>query len=143
MRNCIFCMSLGMSSSILDCLHLSKWNCMSRFLLNMVFSKFELYPCLLHLWQHSHSKLIHILKQQLCIVLLAFFAFANGQEFPPISNYETADYNAESQNWDITQTVDKVMFFANNAGLLEFNGSRWNLYKNPKNPSPKSCKDLI
>ncbi len=82
----------------------------------------------------------HYIRQHLCIVLLVFFALANGQEFPPISNYETADYNAESQNWDITQTDDKIMFFANNAGLLEFNGSRWNLYKNPNESIMRSVK---
>lgn len=53
------------------------------------------------------------------------------QELPPIINYKPVDYKAESQNWDITQSQDKVMFFANNAGLLEFNGATWNIYQNP------------
>lgn len=84
--------------------------------------------------------MLNLIKQHLCIVVLCFFTFTWAQEFPPISNYETDDYGAESQNWDITQTDDKVMFFANNAGLLEFNGSRWNLYKNPNESIMRSVK---
>ena len=61
-----------------------------------------------------------------------------GQELPPIVNYKPVDYNAESQNWDITQSQDKVMFFANNAGLLEFNGSTWNVYQNPNHSIMRS-----
>ena len=37
-------------------------------------------------------------------------------------------YGAANQNWSITQTEDQKMYFANNSGLLEFNGSEWTLH---------------
>jgi len=43
------------------------------------------------------------------------------------------NYAAENQNWDITQTDNQFMYFANNSGLLEFNGSKWALYPIPDN----------
>ena len=51
-----------------------------------------------------------------------------GQIVPPIRNYGPDIYVAENQNWDVTQAADGRMFFANNAGLLEFNGENWQRY---------------
>ena len=53
------------------------------------------------------------------------------QELPPIQNYGIVDYGAGSQNWSITQSIDKHIFFGNNIGLLEFDGARWKLYPSP------------
>ena len=38
-------------------------------------------------------------------------------------NYDKQTYNAGTQNWDITQDDRGFMFFANNDGILEFDGS--------------------
>lgn len=54
-----------------------------------------------------------------------------GQELPPIVNYTTDVYLGGNQNWGITQARDKSIYVANNAGLLEFKGTRWNLYPTP------------
>ena len=43
------------------------------------------------------------------------------------------DYNAENQNWAISQSDDKFIYVANNSGLLEFNGAEWKLYPSPNN----------
>jgi len=52
--------------------------------------------------------------------------------FSPIShNYLPQTYNAGSQNWSVTQDKRGVMYFGNNKGLLEFDGSRWRLYPIP------------
>ena len=59
--------------------------------------------------------------------LISIFV-ARAQELPPIQNYEIADYEAGNQNWSITQTSDKHIYFGNNNGLLEFNGEGWKLY---------------
>lgn len=53
------------------------------------------------------------------------------QEIPPIQNFSPATYNGGNQNWSIAQADDKVMYFANNDGLLEFNGAVWTLYPSP------------
>ena len=47
------------------------------------------------------------------------------QEFPPIAKYESNVYGAGNQNWMISQDTNQFLFFANNEGLLEFNGSAW------------------
>ena len=53
------------------------------------------------------------------------------QEHPPIEIYTPNDYGAETQNWSISQSKEKLIYVANNKGLLEFNGAKWKLYKSP------------
>ncbi len=55
------------------------------------------------------------------------------QEHPAVMSFTPENYAAENQNWDITQTDNQLMYFANNSGLLEFNGSKWVLYPIPDN----------
>ncbi|MCI4670312.1 MAG: hypothetical protein MRZ79_19400 [Bacteroidia bacterium] len=50
---------------------------------------------------------------------------------PPITNYSKQDYQAETQNWAIKQDNRGIMYFGNNEGLLEFDGSSWKLYTMP------------
>lgn len=47
---------------------------------------------------------------------------------PAIQNFDRETYHAGTQNWDIIQNQDGFMYFANNNGVLEFDGSNWNLY---------------
>lgn len=72
----------------------------------------------------------------LLIVVICFKLL--GQEHPPIQVYQPNDYGAENQNWSFSQTEDKFIYVANNRGLLEFNGSRWNLYPSPNNTIMRS-----
>lgn len=53
------------------------------------------------------------------------------QELPPVSKYSTEVYGADNQNWSITQTQNRLMFFANSQGLLQFDGEKWDLYNSP------------
>ncbi len=46
----------------------------------------------------------------------------------PVVNYDRHAYNAANQNWMIDQHPNGWMYFANNKGLLEFDGNYWNLY---------------
>lgn len=68
------------------------------------------------------SALIWLLLLPVCL---------SGQELSPIVKYNSATYNAGNQNWMISQDSQRFMFFANNEGLLEFNGSAWTLYPSP------------
>jgi hypothetical protein len=63
-----------------------------------------------------------------------------GQEISPIQNYTPKTYGAENQNWGISQGLQKQLYFANNEGLLEFNGANWQLYKAPNNSIMRSVK---
>lgn len=81
------------------------------------------------------------------IFLLLFFQlllhtqFAVGQDIPfvpPVFNYNTSNYNAGNQNWAIAQDSNELMYFANNQGLLSFDGVNWKLHKLPNNRGVKS-----
>jgi DNA-binding CsgD family transcriptional regulator len=48
-----------------------------------------------------------------------------------ITNFTKQQYNAESQNWSITQDQQGFVYVANNVGLLEFDGVEWNFYPSP------------
>lgn len=50
---------------------------------------------------------------------------------PIITNHSKQDYHAGSQNWNIKQDRKGIMYFANNDGLLTFDGSFWRLYVLP------------
>ncbi|MGC6526270.1 MAG: triple tyrosine motif-containing protein [Flavobacteriaceae bacterium] len=74
------------------------------------------------------------------IFLLHFIIFLNAQEHPPVLAFLPETYGAENQNWSVTQTEDQKMYFANNSGLLEFNGSKWKRYSVPDNSIVRSVK---
>lgn len=72
------------------------------------------------------------------IFIISFFSTA--QQLPPIVKYSSSIYNAGNQNWMISQDKNQFLFFANNDGLLEFNGSNWTLYKSPNETIIRSVK---
>jgi len=77
------------------------------------------------------------------LILFLFIVFkSNAQEFPPVSFYGTSDYNAENQNWDISQSENKHIYVANNKGLLEYNGANWKLYESPNSTIQRSVNVL-
>lgn len=47
---------------------------------------------------------------------------------PPIRNFSKKTYQAAPQNWDIVQSHNQVLYFANNLGLLSFDGAYWNVH---------------
>jgi AraC family chitin signaling transcriptional activator len=62
------------------------------------------------------------------------------QELPPVVKYKSQFYNAGNQNWMIAQDSHHFLYFANNEGLLEFNGSNWTLYPSPNETIIRSVK---
>jgi len=80
------------------------------------------------------------LKNILLFLLLLIPGFLFSQELPPINFYSTDLYQAENQNWSISQAPNKNIYFANNGGLLEFNGARWKLYDSPNETIIRSVK---
>jgi DNA-binding CsgD family transcriptional regulator len=51
-----------------------------------------------------------------------------GSMTPLIRNFRNEEYNAAHQNWSVAQDNERILYFGNNNGLLEFNGYGWNLY---------------
>ena len=74
------------------------------------------------------------------VLLITFCTNLTGQELPPINVYTPKDYGAEDQNWSVSQGDDQTIYFANNKGLLTFNGARWNLYESPNASIIRSVK---
>ncbi|WP_235921942.1 triple tyrosine motif-containing protein [Flavobacterium phycosphaerae] len=73
-------------------------------------------------------------------LMLLFSSLCLAQELPPIVKYSPSVYSAGNQNWMIAQDKKHFMFFANNEGLLEFNGSNWTLYPSPNETIIRSVK---
>ena len=79
-------------------------------------------------------------KKIALIFILLFIIPAMSQDLPPIIKYNTATYNAGNQNWMISQDSNSYLYFANNEGLVEFNGAAWTLYPTPNETIMRSVK---
>ena len=82
--------------------------------------------------QDIGKRLIH------CITILFFIlsglkteVFAFNYDNPIVKNFSKADYLADNQNWSVATDSAGNVFFANNKGLLEFDGVSWKLYPIP------------
>ena len=64
------------------------------------------------------------------------------QELPPIQSFMMDDYNASGQNWMISQSSNGDILFANNDGLLVYNGNKWNSYSSTSNTIVRSVNSI-
>lgn len=71
--------------------------------------------------------------------ILNTFAFAQ-IGVPQIDNYSNLTYKGGTQNWDIDQDKNGMMYFANNEGLLTYNGKYWHIYPLPNKTVVRSVK---
>jgi len=78
----------------------------------------------------------------LLIILFTNVQTANSQfdkiGFPFHENFERSEYRAGLQSWMICQAPDGIMYFANNDGLMEFDGLNWKLYPVPNRTTVRS-----
>jgi DNA-binding CsgD family transcriptional regulator/membrane protein implicated in regulation of membrane protease activity len=75
-------------------------------------------------------------RTSFALYLLALFAvIASGSAFaqhyglPGIRNIPRSEYHAGTQNWAVSQADNGMMYFANNDGLVEYDGARWSVYR--------------
>lgn len=80
------------------------------------------------------------MKAKIYIFFFILFTSGYAQDLPPIVNYTPTTYGAGNQNWMIGQDQNQFLYFANNDGLLEFNGSYWKLYPSPNETILRSVK---
>ena len=83
------------------------------------------------------------MKANINLLLIFFLCISFGlrsQNLPPIEIYTQHQYNAENQNWGISQASNKYIYIANSKGLLEYNGADWRLYPSPNNTLMRSVK---
>jgi len=73
-------------------------------------------------------------------ILIQGVAFSEIKEIgtPLIRNFSKHEYMAGTQNWDISQDDRGFMYFANNEGLLVYDGVQWQLYKMPNSSMVRS-----
>ena len=79
-------------------------------------------------------------------ILLSFFSLIpqlhaqNTIGLPEVVNYSKQTYHAGTQNWAIRQGRNGVMYFANNEGLLTFDGVYWRTYPLPNKTKVRSME---
>src|SRR6476660_6684613 len=82
-------------------------------------------------------------------VFLVFSVTVWGQNtigLPQVTNFTNTAFKGGTQTWDIKQDKDGRMYFANNEGLLIYDGSYWKLYPQPNKSTLRSIaidKDRI
>ncbi|MDD3079830.1 MAG: triple tyrosine motif-containing protein [Paludibacter sp.] len=71
-------------------------------------------------------------KSKIFKVIFIYFLFFNilptQATHPFVRNFNKKVMSAGSQNWAMTQSSNDWMYFANNNGLLEFDGNRWSTF---------------
>lgn len=59
---------------------------------------------------------------------------------PYIKNYLRSEYKGGTQNWAIDQDANGNLYFANNDGLFQFDGTAWRTYRMKNSESIRSLK---
>lgn len=79
------------------------------------------------------------IKRIFLSLILFFPGFLICQEFTPVvSQFTKKDYNASNQNWSVGEDSSGIMYFGNNQGLLQFDGTMWETHKMPENKMVRS-----
>ncbi|MEA4935181.1 MAG: triple tyrosine motif-containing protein [Paludibacter sp.] len=73
------------------------------------------------------------------LILFCLSLVVVAQDFTPIvKQFGKQDYGASNQNWSVAQDSRGLMYFANNQGLLQFDGNLWELFRMPQNKLVRS-----
>ena len=82
------------------------------------------------------------MRKLLFILALSWslLASAEGLWQRAVINYSRHTYHSGNQNWQISQSKEGWMYFANNNGLLEFDGSTWNTFPLPGQAKVRSVR---
>ncbi|MFB9078612.1 triple tyrosine motif-containing protein [Flavobacterium procerum] len=71
---------------------------------------------------------------------ITFFGQVKNTGLPDVRNYKRNEYKGGTQNWNIGQDSNGNLYFANNNGLLQFDGSSWRKYPLPNLTSVRCLK---
>ena len=75
------------------------------------------------------------------VIPLSGFNEADSETFTEkINPFNKINYNAARQNWCVSSAPNGFVYFANNQGLLEFDGTSWQLYKLPNETILRTVK---
>lgn len=82
-----------------------------------------------------------MIKKLLLLVLLPTWVYSqNTIGLPDVINYNKQTYGGGLQNWDCTQDKNGIVYFANNEGLLSFDGRYWKIYPLPNRTIVRSVE---
>lgn len=77
--------------------------------------------------------------------LSVFFLETHAQSpmygLPGIRNFPRQEFTGGIQSWSFTEAENGLLYFANNSGLLEYNGAAWTLYQAVKAVNRVVCAD--
>lgn len=86
-----------------------------------------------------HAKLL--ILTAISLLLNTVHAEVKKTGTPFIRNYKRSEYKAGQQTWSIEQGNNGLMYFANNDGLLEFDGINWKIFPLPDNGFIRAIKN--
>lgn len=66
--------------------------------------------------------------RKLLPIISTIFALTTSAQIPTLRNFSPIEYNGGTQNWEIGETRDNLMAFANNHGLIVFDGENWQIH---------------
>lgn len=72
-----------------------------------------------------------LLSAIIILLVTACFAQVKQKGTPLMRNFKKSEYGGGTQNWSIGQDYRGFIYFANNNGVLQFDGQFWNLYTMP------------
>ncbi len=86
-----------------------------------------------------------LIKRKIIIITFLVYTVTSYSQvknigLPDIRNYSKTAYKGGTQNWDINQDSNGNIYFANNEGLLQFDGSSWRTYNLPNSSEIKTVK---
>lgn len=70
---------------------------------------------------------ISMIKNTLTLFILLLVSVISYAQTPFIRNFTSEDYKSSGQNWSIAQDHRGIMYFANNNGVLEYDGFSWRI----------------
>jgi ligand-binding sensor domain-containing protein/DNA-binding CsgD family transcriptional regulator len=80
------------------------------------------------------AKISHVFITLICVTCIGVPAL-NSQIWqigiPEIQNFTKANYRGGTQTWDMAYGKNGLVFFANNDGMLTYDGHRWHMYHLP------------
>lgn len=72
------------------------------------------------------------------MVLAGSILDLHAQYTPFIQNFTLSEYNAGNQNWGVSRAENGLLYVANNNGLLEYNGLKWDFKELPNKTTIRS-----
>jgi DNA-binding NarL/FixJ family response regulator len=66
--------------------------------------------------------------RKLLPIISTIFALTTSAQIPTLRNFSPIEYNGGTQNWQIGEIRDNLMAFANNHGLIVFDGENWQIH---------------